>query len=51
MEFNYSLESIIDECSDYNTMCNLFLELVREEYRDKLENILYFGQYNILVTR
>ena len=51
MEFNYSLESIINECSDYKTMCNLFFELVREEYRDKLEKILYFGQYNNFCIR
>lgn len=43
----YSLDRLIDECHNYQTICNLFFELVHNDRdRSKLEEILFNGKYN-----
>lgn len=43
---DYSIEQIMDDCYNYQTICNLFMELVRDADKSKLEEILYQGKYN-----
>lgn len=45
-DFEFSLERIIEDCPDYNYICNMFLELVRDDQmKVKMKEILYNGKY------
>ena len=42
----YSIEQIMSECSNYQSICNLFFELVKDVDKIKLKEILYEGKFN-----